>query len=153
MTVFHKKMISNEREAHSQMRTSGNAKWQRPEPNYRGTAISEDNVNATTKKVRQYIMAPGGNRIESSDDVLCLPVCCDESIDNAKSTEESQICPDDETCCIITNQHLGSQEGEMFDWDGTEEPSALPSIQKEDEEAKDKPSLFLSFSMDPVSFS
>jgi hypothetical protein len=149
---LHTKMISNERKGLSQMRTSRSTKWQRPETSSHCAASSENNVNAATEKVRQDIRVPEGNRIASSDDVLCQPVCCDESIDNANFVEESQICSDDESHCI-TNQYLGSQEEEMFDWEEMEEPSALPSITNEDKEIMNKPSICFSFCMDPVSFS
>jgi hypothetical protein len=150
MTVFNTNMIMNERKMHSQMRTSSNAKWQRPETGSHCAASGDNNGNAATEKVRQDIRAPEGNRIASSDDVLCLSVCCDERIADANIVEKSQICSDDESHCI-TDQHLGSQEGEMFDWEEMEGPSALPPIANEDEEVIDKPSIFFSFSMDPVS--
>jgi hypothetical protein len=152
MTVFNTNMISNERKVHSQIRTSRIVKWQRPATSSHCAASSENSVNAATEKVRQDIRVPEGNRIASSDDVLRLPVCCDESIANTNFVEESQICSDDESHCI-TNQYLGSQEEDMFDWEEMDEPSALPSIANKDEEVIDKPSICFSFSMDPVSFS
>jgi hypothetical protein len=151
MTVFNAKMISNERTAYSQMGTSSNAKWLRPEPSSKCASRSENNVYADTEKVRQDIRATEGNRTASSDDVLRQPVCCDENNDNAKFVEESQICFDDESHCI-SNHQLGTQEEEMFDWEEMEEPSALLSSASEEVDV-DKPSIFFSFSMDPVSFS